>query len=55
MGETMRVDAQRSMIVMAEELGRRVGAGRLMTAARVLDADWGPPMAFRPEDVANDR
>jgi DNA-binding MarR family transcriptional regulator len=54
MGDTMRVDAQRSMQIMADELGRRVGAARLMTTARVLDADWGAPLAFRPEDVAND-
>jgi DNA-binding MarR family transcriptional regulator len=54
MGETMRIDAQRSMIVMGEELGRRLGRPQFLKAAHLLNEDWGPPMTFKPEDVAND-
>ena len=50
-GETMRVDAQRAMVVMADELGRRLGRPALLKAARLLAEDWGPPMTFRPDDV----
>lgn len=54
MGETMRIDAQRSMVLMGEELGRRLGKAQFMKAAHLLHEDWGPPMAFDPKDVAND-
>ncbi len=54
MGETMRIDAQRSMVLMAEELSRRLGRAQFLKAAHVLHQDWGPPVTFTPEDVAND-
>ena len=53
-GETMRIDAQQAMVVMAEELGRRVGRANVLKAAHVLNEDWGPPLLFTPEQVAND-
>jgi DNA-binding MarR family transcriptional regulator len=55
MGETMRIDAQRSMIVMGEELARRLGKAQFLKAAHLLHEDWGPPMTFKPEDVKDDR
>ncbi len=51
MGETMRVDAQASMILMGEELGRRLGKANFLKAAHLLAEDWGPPMTFDPQDV----
>ncbi|MBU1374474.1 MAG: MarR family winged helix-turn-helix transcriptional regulator [Alphaproteobacteria bacterium] len=54
MGETMRVDAQRSMIFMGEELARRLGKAQFLKAAHLLAEDWGPPVTFTPADVAND-
>lgn len=54
MGETMRVDAQASMILMGEELGRRLGKPQFLKAAHLLNEDWGAPMTFDPKDVAND-
>ena len=50
-GETMRIDAQRAMVIMAEELGRRIGRSALLKAAHLLAEDWGPPMTFTPEAV----
>jgi DNA-binding MarR family transcriptional regulator len=46
LGEQMRVDAQQAMVVMSDELGRRVGRAQLLQAAHLLGGDWGPPMAF---------
>jgi DNA-binding MarR family transcriptional regulator len=54
MGETMRIDAQRSMILMGEELGRRLGKTQFMKAAHLLNEDWGPPMTFTPEEAKSD-
>ncbi len=54
MGETMRIDAQASMVLMGEELGRRLGRAQFLKAAHLLNEDWGPPMTFAPRDVAND-
>ena len=54
MGETMRIDAQRSMVLMGEELGRRLGKPQFLKAAHLLNEDWGPPMTFDPKAVAND-
>ncbi|OHB31571.1 MAG: hypothetical protein A2790_01250 [Phenylobacterium sp. RIFCSPHIGHO2_01_FULL_69_31] len=54
MGETMRIDAQASMVLMGEELGRRLGRAQFLKAAHLLNEDWGPPMTFTPQDVAND-
>lgn len=51
MGETMRIDAQRSMVILGEELGRRLGRSNVLKAAHVLAEDWGPPMTFTPEEV----
>ncbi|WP_296595746.1 MarR family transcriptional regulator [Phenylobacterium sp.] len=51
MGETMRVDAQASMILMGEELGRRLGKPNFLKAAHLLAEDWGPPMTFEAEGV----
>lgn len=47
-GDAMRRDAQHCMAILAEELGRRVGAGAFRQAAEVLARDWGPPMTFPP-------
>jgi DNA-binding MarR family transcriptional regulator len=46
MGEEMRRDAQAAMQVMADELGRRIGAEDLLQTAHVLSRDWGPAMSF---------
>ena len=53
-GEAMRIDAQRAMVVMGDELGRRIGKPQLLKAAHLLHEDWGPPLTFRPEEVKND-
>jgi DNA-binding MarR family transcriptional regulator len=50
-GERMRRDAQRAMTLMSEELGRRLGKGSLLAAARLLNQDWGEPMTFDQEEV----
>ena len=50
-GETMRVDAQRAMVLMAQVLAERVGKPRFLEAAHVLNEDWGPPLTFTPEEV----
>lgn len=54
MGETMRIDAQRSMILMGEELGHRLGKATFLKTAHLLNEDWGPPLTFTPEGVKND-
>jgi DNA-binding MarR family transcriptional regulator len=54
MGEAMRRDAQASMVLMGEELGRRLGQTEFLKAAHLLNQDWGPPMTFPPNDVASD-
>lgn len=53
-GETMRIDAQHSMVIMADELGRRLGKAALLKAAHLLGEDWGPPMTFAPTEVKID-
>ena len=50
-GETMRVDAQRAMVIMAEELFQRLGKTNVLKAAHLLAEDWGPPLTFTPDDV----
>ncbi len=50
LGETMRVDAQQAMVVMGDELGRRLGKARLLEAAQLLHQDWGDPMTFEPAE-----
>lgn len=54
LGETMRGDAQQAMMVMGEELGRRLGKTPLLKAAQLLHEDWGEPLAFRPAEVRDD-
>jgi DNA-binding MarR family transcriptional regulator len=51
MGEAMRVDAQRSMVFMAEELARRLGKPQLLKTAHFLAEDWGPSMTFTADEV----
>lgn len=51
LGETMRVDAQRAMVVMGDELGNRLGRAAVLKTAHLLHDDWGPPMTFAPDDV----
>ncbi|HVI33878.1 MarR family winged helix-turn-helix transcriptional regulator [Phenylobacterium sp.] len=46
LGETMRLDAQRAIRIMTEELSRRLGAERVAQAAQLLAEDWGPPLNF---------
>ena len=54
LGETMRIDAQRAMVVMGEELGRRVGKAQLLKAAHLLHEDWGAPLTFTADEVKDD-
>ncbi len=51
LGETMRRDAQQAMIVLGEELSRRLGRSTVTRAAQALNEDWGPPMTFTPDDA----
>jgi DNA-binding MarR family transcriptional regulator len=53
-GETMRIDAQRAMVVMGEELGRRLGKAPLLKTAHLLHEDWGAPLTFTPDQVKDD-
>ena len=53
-GEAMRIDAQRAMVVMGDELGRRIGRPQLLKAAHLLHEDWGPPLTFTPGQVKGD-
>lgn len=53
-GETMRVDAQRAMVVMGDELGRRLGKTSVLRTAHLLHEDWGPPMTFGTADPSGD-
>ena len=46
LGEQMRADAQQAMVVIADELGNRVGRAQLLKTAHLLDLDWGPPLTF---------
>ena len=46
LGEQMRADAQQAMVVISDELGRRVGRAQLLKTAHMLDSDWGPPLTF---------
>jgi DNA-binding MarR family transcriptional regulator len=54
LGETMRIDAQRAMVVMGEELSRRVGKAQLLKAAHLLHEDWGAPLTFTRDQVKDD-
>jgi DNA-binding MarR family transcriptional regulator len=54
LGETMRVDAQRAMVVMGEELSRRVGKAQLLKTAHLLHEDWGAPLTFTPDQAKDD-
>jgi DNA-binding MarR family transcriptional regulator len=51
LGERMRRDAQRAMVLMGEELGRRLGRSPLLKAAHLLNEDWGEPMTFDAAEV----
>ena len=53
-GETMRVDAQHAMVILGDELGRRLGKATVLKTAHMLHEDWGPPLTFSPEDVKAD-
>lgn len=53
-GETMRLDAQQAMVVMGDELGRRLGKAAVLRTAHLLNEDWGPPLTFSPEAVKRD-
>lgn len=50
-GERMRKDAQAAMLLLGEELGRRLGKPQLLKTAQVLGQDWGAPVTFDPADV----
>lgn len=50
-GERMRRDAQQAMLLLGEELGRRVGREELLRAATTLGKDWGPAVVFDPAEV----
>ena len=50
-GERMRLDAQRAMVIMGDELGRRLGKAQLLKTAQLLHEDWGEPMSFDPAEV----
>ncbi|WP_293902232.1 MarR family winged helix-turn-helix transcriptional regulator [Phenylobacterium sp.] len=53
-GEAMRIDAQRAMVIMGEELGLRLGKAAVLKTAHLLHEDWGPPPTFNPEAVKGD-
>ena len=42
----MNEDGMVAMTILWEELERRLGPKELRAAARVLTADWGPPVVF---------
>lgn len=50
-GEAMRIDAQRAMVLMARTLSERFGQARFLDAAHILNADWGAPLTFSPDEV----
>lgn len=50
-GERMRKDAQEAMLLLGEELARRVGKPELLKAAGMLSQDWGPAVTFDPAGV----
>ena len=50
-GETMRVGAQQAMVLMTEELFKRLGKTNVLKAAHLLAEDWGPPLTFTPDEV----
>ena len=54
LGERMRVDAQQAMVVMSDELGRRVGRPQLLKTAHLLHGDWGAPMSFLKDTPRTD-
>lgn len=51
-GETMRRDAQQAMVVLGEELGRRLGKPQVQKMAHILSEDWGPAMTFDGSEEA---
>lgn len=53
-GEAMRIDAQRAMVVMGDELGHRIGRAQLLKAAHLLHEDWGPPLTFTIDEFKSD-
>jgi DNA-binding MarR family transcriptional regulator len=53
-GETMRVDAQHAMVILADELGERIGKAPLLKAAHLLHGDWGAPPTFTPDQVKDE-
>lgn len=48
----MNDDGLVGMNLLWEELGRRLGRANLDKAAKVLRADWGPPVMFDSEEEA---
>ena len=50
-GERMRLDAQRAMVLMGDELGRRLGKPQLLKMAHLLHENWGDAMTFDPDEV----
>lgn len=46
LAQKMNDDGIVAMGALWEELGRRLGAANLRSAAKVLAADWGPPVLF---------
>lgn len=52
-GEAMRRDAQRAMQLMISALVERIGPEAFEATRQTLAKDWGAPLSFRPEDVAD--
>ncbi|MBX3484845.1 MarR family winged helix-turn-helix transcriptional regulator [Phenylobacterium sp.] len=51
LGERMRRDAQEAMLLMGEELARRLGKAPLLRTAHLLHEDWGEAMTFTAAEV----
>ena len=53
----MREHARQAVILMRQELARRIGADKLDALRDALAADWGEPMVFdaAPQTLARSR
>ena len=54
-GMRMREHARQAVILMRQELARRIGADKLDALRDALAADWGEPMAFEAAPAVLDR
>jgi len=56
-GSRMREHARQAVMLMRQELARRIGADKLEALSGALAADWGEPMTFEapPQALARSR